>query len=88
MTKRIWINTSWPAETRVRVDSMTMPDATVTACAGHGAARYDAVWLNDEPSFDTYVMLDGTMTYHCPTESVSRASFDEHERSGCKGTAL
>ena len=45
-------------------------------------ATFDAVWINGERSYDTYVIKDGRVTYHSPVESVGSASFDAHERMG------
>jgi hypothetical protein len=88
METRIWVHSSWPASTRVRLDTETLPDATLRACGGHAGARFDAVWLNGKPMFDTFVVIDGAPRYHSPATEVALDNYAAHQRFGCQGDSL
>jgi hypothetical protein len=61
-------------------------NAEVTVRAGEGILL-DGVWLNGEPSYDTYVIVDGEVRYHSPDESVAGPTFHTHN-AACGGRVL
>ncbi len=45
--------------------------------------KWDGVWLDGERSYDTYVIIDGVVSYHVPARdrAVERC-FELHEQRG------
>lgn len=45
-------------------------------------APWDAVWVNGQRAYDTYVILDGQEYAHAPARYLSENNFDIHEQRG------
>ncbi len=79
VTRRLWYTTVGDTLKLTKADPVTLSNANVTARRAGGPSPFDAVWVNGERSWDTYVFVDGEMAYHSPVESVGDASFGAHE---------
>jgi hypothetical protein len=82
MEKRVWL-TSVDSELEV---TKTEPasiglNVAVTVRPGQGV-HLDGVWLNGQRSFDTYIVINGVVSYHSPVESVGEQAFEFHEAAG------
>lgn len=58
------------------------PHGVVTVRGKEADIPYDGVWVDGEPSPDTYVIIDGFVTYYAPEHRFSRWSFDKHKVRG------
>ena len=83
MTKRVWLTGvgSDLEVTKTEPSSIGL-NVAVTVRANGGPIVFDGVWLNGEPSYDTYVIIDGEVRYHSPMESAAGQTFELHEAAG------
>jgi len=83
MTKRVWL-TSVGTDFEVTKTEPTSVglNVAVTVRAADGTNGSDGVWLNGERSYDTYIVIDGEVKYHSPTESDAGRTFELHEAAG------
>jgi hypothetical protein len=83
MTKRVWL-TSFGTDFEVtRTEPMSIGlNVAVTVRTADGNVPFDGVWLNNVRSYDTYIILDGDVTYHSPDESAAGQTFERHEAAG------
>lgn len=56
-------------------------NVAVTVRSGDGTLQ-DGVWLNGQPSFDTYVLVDDAVRFHSPVEDAAGDTFDKHDAAG------
>ena len=83
MTKRVWLTTVGTDFEVTKTEPVSIGlNVAVTVRAAQGPITFDGVWLNGEPSYDTYVLVDGAVRYHSPAESVAGQTFEQHEAAG------
>jgi hypothetical protein len=82
MTKRVWLTTVGADFKVTKTEPVSIGlNVAVTVRGGDGILP-DGVWLNGERSYDTFVILDGVVTYHSPVESAAGQTFEFHDAAG------
>jgi len=80
VTKRYWLTFNGVGYRLTKIEPPDNDSVDIHVRAAVPGIAWDAIWIDSERSFDTYVILDGIVTYHVPREDDStRRSFDQHE---------
>lgn len=84
MTRRVWLTSNASGGFACRLEPAGPLGARVAVRAKDGTAPWDGVWLDGERSYDTYVIIDGVVTYHAPARSITGIDhcFELHEAVG------
>lgn len=83
MTKRVWLTTVGTDFVVTKTEPVSIGlNVAVTVRGPAGDTGLDGVWLNDERSYDTFVIVDGEVRYYSPRASIAGQAFELYEAAG------
>ena len=84
MEQRFWFTSCGSGCRLTKSEPLTASNAKVTVRATDPdqPSGWDGVWVDGERSYDTYVIIDGWVTYHAPAQYLAEQVFDQHEERG------
>ena len=82
MEKRIWITLGKVTKTEPMDSALSIEDLKVRSGDVTSIAFFDGIWIRGNRSYETWVLIDGVVSYHSPREDLAQMSFAEHERQG------